>query len=261
MGQPLDPTAAAKGVLVADGWRKRSGDFYTRPLEPGVHGLVGLGARRGRAHEWRLTPYVGVVHERVNEVADALTGRKVASPYPEPTIRHDLGSLLDADADAEVGAEPGDPAGAGRRSERWLVGPGDEAATVRVVREVTDAVAGVGLAWVRSRTGLAAVVRELRAGNGPWRRTPPLTAALWLQGDVAAAQEWIATVAAGFGAPSPELPPELDGVRVTRLGSTAPPEGWPREQFEAFAGRARSAMQQHPGGPPAEWPGPGTSLP
>ncbi|MGZ4533277.1 MAG: hypothetical protein ACXVXP_13130 [Mycobacteriaceae bacterium] len=89
------PTPNAKPLLVADGWRKRTGDFYTRPLAPGVLGLLCLGPNRGLPHQWRLKPYVGVVHERVNAVARALTGSAGMDPYPDATIRYQLVRLLD----------------------------------------------------------------------------------------------------------------------------------------------------------------------
>jgi hypothetical protein len=40
---------------------------------------------------------------------------------------------------------------------------------------------------------------------------------------------------------------------VTTFGTSAPPEGWPRDQFDAFAERLRKAMAQYPDGPPAGW--------
>ncbi|MGZ4575635.1 MAG: hypothetical protein ACXVXY_11675 [Mycobacteriaceae bacterium] len=95
-----------------------------------------------------------------------------------------------------------------------------------------------------------AIIYELRDGNGPWRRTPCLTAALWMKGEVAAAEAWLEDVASRFGEAPPELPlPEpLRGLTVTRFGGSAPPEGWPRDQFDAFAARLRKAMAQYPEG-------------
>lgn len=233
------PTPKAKAVLEPDGWRKRTGDFYTRPLVPGVLGLLGLASNRGLPHQWRLQPYVGVVHERVNALARALIGSASRSPYPEATIRCKLVTLLDGPGTLE--------------GDRWLVASEALDGNQRVFGEVAAAVREVGLPWMQKRNSLEAVVYELRDGNGPWRRTPLLTAALWLQGDVAAAEAWLGEIQARFGGPPPEIPAALSGVRVTRLGTSAPPEGWPRHDFDAFAARLRAGMAQHPEGPPDDW--------
>jgi hypothetical protein len=190
-------------------------------------------------HQWRLQPYVGVIHERVNALADLLTGSTVRSPYPHATIRHRLVTLLDGPDAFE--------------RDRWLIAAEALDGNERVFREVARIAREVGLPWMEKRTSLDAVVYELRDGNGPSRRTPYLTAALWLKGDVAAAEAWVDQVAAQFGAPPPEIPAPLRGARVTAFGSSAPPEGWPRHDFDAFAARLRAGMAQHPEGPPPEW--------
>jgi hypothetical protein len=187
-----------------------------------------------------------VVHEGVNAVARTLTGSHGKSPYPHATIRYQLVRLLDGPQAQE--------------GERWSVAAGTLDDNERVFREVTDAAREVGLPWMQKRTSLEAVIYELRDGNGPWRRTPYLTAALWMKGEIAAAEAWLDDIASRFGAPPPEIPiPEsLHGVTVTRVGTSAPPEGWPRYQFDAFATRLRKAMAQYPEGPPEGWlPQPG----
>ena len=137
--------------------------------------------------------------------------------------------------------------------DRWLVAAEVLDANQRVFGQVADAARDVGIPWMRKRTSLEAIVYELRDGNGPWRRTPYVTAALWMQGEVAAAEAWLTQVATQFGTPAPETPVTPDGSRVTRLGSSAPPEGWPRHAFEAFARRLREGMAQYPEGPPGGW--------
>ncbi|MDX6360710.1 MAG: hypothetical protein QOH37_3764 [Nocardioidaceae bacterium] len=241
------PTIGARSILVADGWRKRSGDCYTRRLVPGVLGLLALRPVRGLPHQWRLEPYVGLVHERVNGLAAALRGGAQESPYPQDTIRAPLVRLLD-------GPEA-------REGDRWLVAAQAPGNNERVFREVAEAAREVGLPWLHKRTGLDAIAYELRDGNGPWRRTPYLTAALWLQGEVDAAEAWLEEVTSQFGRPGPEIPEDLRGLRATSLGTSAPPEGWPRQAFDAFAARLRDGMARHPGGPPDDWhPPPGNSL-
>jgi hypothetical protein len=233
-----NPTTGARSVLVAEGWRKRSGDFYTRPLAPGVLGLLALGSARGLPHQWRLKPYVGLVHERVNALAAALSGAG-QSPYPRDTIRVPLVKLLDGPE-----AQEGD---------RWLVAAQAPDQNERVFRAVAETAREVGLPWLQQRTGLDAIVYELRDGNGPWRRTPYLTAALWLQGEVDAAEAWLEEIVSQFGRPTPEIPEELRGLRATGFGMSAPPEGWPRQAFDTFAARLREAMACHPQGPPDGW--------
>lgn len=234
-----NPAPKAKPLLVADGWRKRAGDFYTRPLAPGVLGLLALSPNRGLPHQWRLQPYVGVVHERVNAVARALTGSDGKNPYPQDTIRYKLVRLLDGPEAQE--------------RDRWVITTAALDGNERVFREVTDAAREVGFPWMQKRTSLDALIYELRDGNGPWRRTPLLTAALWMNGEVAAAEAWLDEVAAKFGAPPPEMPEPLRGLPMTRFGTSAAPEGWPRDQFDAFAKGSRRAMAQHPEGPPECW--------
>jgi hypothetical protein len=237
-----NPTTGATPILVADGWRKRSADFYTRPLAPGVLGLLALGSARGLPHQWRLKPYVGLVHERVNALAAALKGAAAQGPYPQDTVRYPLVRLLD-------GPEA-------REREGWLVAAEAVDANERVFREVAEAAREVGLPWLQKRTGLDAIVYELRDGNGPWRRTPYLTAALWLQGEVDAAEAWLEEITMQFGHPSPELPEEQRALRATRFGTSAPPEGWSRPAFDAFAARLREGMATHPDGPPDDWRAP-----
>ena len=234
-----NPAPNARPVLVAEGWRKHTGSFYTCPLAPGVVGLLELSPNRGLPHQWRLRPYVGVVHERVNALARALTGVVERRPGPESTIRHDLVGLLDG---------PG-----AQQRDRWLIAAEAIDGNERVFREVADAARDVGLPWLRSRTSLEALVDELRDGNGPVRRTPYLTAALWLKGDVAAAEAQLARLSSQFGGPTPDLPEPLRGVRVSGFGSATPPEGWPRGDFDAFATRLREGMAQYPAGPPKGW--------
>ena len=234
-----NPAPKAKRVLAEEGWRKRAGDFYTRPLAPGVRGLLALAPNRGLPHQWRLQPYVGVIHERVNAVARALAGREGQSPYPQDTIRNKLIRLIEGPEACE--------------RDRWLIAAEALDGNERVFREVADAARDVGLPWMEKRTSLDAVIYELRDGNGPWRRTPLLTAALWLKGEVGAAEAWLAQIASEFGAPPPQIPQPLRGVRVTTFGSSAPPEGWPRDDFDVFAARLRAGMAQHPEGPPDDW--------
>ena len=193
---------------MGEGWRKRAGPFYTRLLAPGALGLLALSPNRGLPHQWRLQPYVGVVHERVNALADALVGSTGQSPYPQATIRSALVRLLDGPQAIE--------------GDRWLI-------------------------------AAEALIYELRAGNGPVRRTPFLTAALWISGEVAAAEAQLDQIASQLAAPTPQSPEPLRGGRVTRFGASAPPEGWPRHGFEAFATRLRAGMSQFPDGPPSGW--------
>lgn len=234
-----NPAPKAKAILVEDGWRKRAGNFYTRPLAPGVLGLLALAPNRGLPYQWRLQPYVGVIHERVNALARALSGSKGRSPYPRDTIRHRLITLLDGPDAYE--------------RDRWLIAAEALDGNERVFLEVADAARAVGLPWMQKRTSLDAVIYELREGNGTGRRTPALAAALWLKGEVVDAEAWIAQIAAQFGAPPPKIPEPLRGVRVTTIGSAAPPEGWSRPDFDAFAARLRAGMARHPDGPPDDW--------
>lgn len=233
------PTLAAKPLLVADGWRKRAGDLYSRPLAGGVFGVLSLGPNRGLPYQWSLQPYVGVVHERVNAVAMALTGVDRKRNACLATIRYQLVRLLDGPEAHECG--------------RWTVATAAPDGNERVFREVTEAARAVGLPWMQKRTSLDAVIYELRDGNGPWRRTPYLATALWMKGEVAAAESWLDQVASQFGAPPPQVPQPLRDRRVTAFGTSAPPEGWPRDQFDAFAGQLRGAMAQYPDGPPEDW--------
>lgn len=198
-----------------------------------------MAPHRGLPHQWRLQPYVGVIHERVNALARALTASEGKSPYPQDTIRSTLVRLLDG---------PG-----AQERNRWLIAAEALDGNERVFREVADAAREAGLPWMQKRTSLEAVICELRDGNGPLRRTPYLTAALWLKGEVAAAESWLAHIASQFEGPPPEIPEPLRGVRVTSLGSSAPPEGWPRHEFDAFATRLREGMAQYPEGPPEAW--------
>ncbi|KRF23974.1 hypothetical protein [Phycicoccus sp. Soil803] len=234
-----NPTLKARPELVSDGWRKRAGAFYTRPLAPGVAGLLGLAPNRGLPYQWRLQPFVGVIHERVNQVAGALTDATAKSPYPQATIRQSLVGLLDG-MDAQD-------------RERWVVATEAPDGNERVFRDVAAAVRDNGLSWMEERTSLDAVVRELRAGNGPVRLTPYLTAALWLQGEVVAAEERLTEIAAQFGGPALQVPEPVRDLRVASFASSSPPEGWPRHAFDAFAARLREGMQRYPQCPPERW--------
>lgn len=239
-----NPAPAARAVLVADGWRKRTDDFYSRPLAPGVHGVLALSPNRWLPHQWRLQPFVGVGHERVHALARALVGAQGRNPYPALTISRRLVKLID-------GPEA-------RERESWVIAAQAPDANQRVFREVADAVREVGLPWLERRTSLDALIYELQGGNAHGRCTPSLTVALWMKGEVAAAEAQLDRIAAQFGTPAPPVPEPLRGMRVVSLGSSMPPEGWPRPAFDAFATRLRRAMAQYPEGPPEGWsPAPG----
>lgn len=234
----------AKPILVAHGWRKRTGSFYTRPLATGVVGVLSLAPNRGLPYQWRLQPSVGVAHERINALARALVAAAGRNPYPQRTISHLLVKLLDG-PDA-------------RESDRWLIAAQALDSNERVFRDVADAAHDVGLPWMQKRTSLDAIIYELQGGNAHGRRTPLLTAALWMKGEVAAAEAQLELIAAQFGRPAPQIPEPLRGLRMTSFGSSAPPEGWPRHAFDAFAARLRQGMAQYPAGPPEGWiPEPG----
>jgi hypothetical protein len=239
-----NPAPNAAPILVADGWRKRTGPYYTRPLAKGVLGVLSLAPNRGLPYQWRLQPSVGVGHERVNALARALVCPTAKNPYPQRTISYQLIKLLD-------GPEA-------RDSNRWLIATEAVDSNERVFRDVADAARDVGLPWLQKRTSLDAIIYELQGGNGHGRCTPLLTAALWMKGEVAAAEAQLELVASQFGRPAPQVPEPLRGMRVTSFGSSAPPEGWPRHAFDAFAERLREGMAQYPTGPPEDWsPTPG----
>ncbi len=182
---------------------------------------------------------MGVVHEQVNALARTLSGSEAKSPYPQDTIRCQLVRLLDQ---PEV-----------RAWDRWVIAAQAPDGNQRVFSEIADAARDVGIPWMHKRTSLEAIVYELQDGNGPWRRTPYLTAALWMKGEVDAAEAWLTQVDSQFERPATEDPVPLDGAQVTRFGSSAPPEGWPREAFDAFARRLREGMARYPDGPPEGW--------
>ncbi len=182
---------------------------------------------------------MGVVHEQVNALARTLGGSEARSTYPQDTIRYQLVRLLDG-PDAQEG-------------DRWQIAPEAPDGNQRVFGEVAHAARHVGIPWMLRRTSLEAIVYELRDGNGPWRRTPYLTAALWMNGEVAAVEAWLTRIESQFGRSAPEMPESLNDARVTRFHSSAPPEGWPRHAFDAFARRLREGMLQYPEGPPEGW--------
>ena len=147
-----NPVPNAKPILIADGWRKRSGPFYTRPLTPDALGVLALSPNRRLPYQWRLQPFVGIRHERVNALSGALVAPGWKSPYPEPTIRYRLVKLLD-------GPEA-------RERDSWLIASEALDGNERVFREVADAARDVGLPWMQQRTGLDAIIYELENGNG-----------------------------------------------------------------------------------------------
>jgi hypothetical protein len=187
-----NPAPKAKPVLVADGWRKPAGPFYTRPLAPGFLGILALSPNRGLPHQWRSKPFVGVGHERVNAVAAALVAPGSKGPHAQPTIAYRLVKLLGGPAALE--------------GDRWLIAAEALDGNERVFREVADTAREVGLPWMSKRTSLDAIIYELRDGNGHGRRTPLLTVALWMQGEVAAAETQLDLVASQFGTPAPPVP-------------------------------------------------------
>lgn len=233
-----NPTPKAKPLLVADGWCKRAGSFYTRPVAPCAVGLLCLAPERGLPYQWYLKPFVGVINERVNSLAHALAGEGGNTPYPSATIRYPLVKLLDGPK--------------AWQDKRWLVTSEALDGNEGVFRAVTDAVREVGLPWIQKRTSLDEIIYELRDNNGPGRITPYLTAALWMKGEVAAAEARVEEIAAMFGAPM-EVPAPLKGLKVTRFGGSFSPEGWPRAHFDSFADRLRKGMAQFPDGPPEGW--------
>jgi hypothetical protein len=62
---------------------------------------------------------------------------------------------------------------------------------------------------------------------------------LWMLGRTAEAETWLDDLAAQFTTPAPETPQPLLGYRTTPIGSSGPPEGWPRDDFDTFTTRLR----------------------
>lgn len=142
-----------------------------------------------------------------------------------------------------------------REGDRWLIADKALDGNERVFRQVVDAARDVGLPWMRARTSLDALIYELLDWKGHGRLTPLLTVALWLKGEVAAAEAQLDLIASQFEAPAPRAPEPIRAarVRVISFGSSASPEGWLRDDFDAFAARLRNGMEQYPEGPPEDW--------
>lgn len=114
------------------------------PSPPAFPGVLSLGPNRGLPYQWSLQPQVGIVHERVNAVAMALTGVDRKRNAYLATISYKLVRLLDGPQAQE--------------RDRWLIATAALDGNERVFREVTDAAREVGVPWMQKRTSLDAVI-------------------------------------------------------------------------------------------------------
>jgi len=69
--------AAAKDRMTAAGWRKRSGDIYTLPLDEGFHAWLGLNTAT-TYHPLKVNPVVGLHYEPLERLLAELRGTKPA---------------------------------------------------------------------------------------------------------------------------------------------------------------------------------------
>lgn len=147
-GLVAEASEAWRTALASVGFRKHSGDVYTRQVAEGVLGWLGLNRAVNRGDGLlEVNPVVGVRHQELERVVAGLLDERFHG-YSPPTVSVHLGYVM--------------PEG---RYRPWLVG--SDAPVRDVAAGMVAAVVAYGLPFMDERASLEAVVGSMsddRAG-------------------------------------------------------------------------------------------------
>jgi hypothetical protein len=200
-----DVSKLAARELARAGFRKRSGDIFTREIEKEVLGWLGLNRAVTRQDgKLEINPVVGVRNQQIERLVADLMGSK-SHPYIPPTISTHLGYL-----------------GPGARYTPWLFEQTDDLPAD--VSEMVEAVTTYGLPFMEKNKRLREMTSSLESGKfGPSHQTAyRLPVAYWLLGEKAQAVR------------------TLDSKLAASTGRSDPGS----QQYQKFAERLRKRIEQ-----------------
>lgn len=146
-GLVAEASAEWKTALVSAGFRKRSGEIYTRPLITNVFGWLGINKAVHREDGLvAANPVVGVRHQELERAVAELLGERFQEYIP-PTVSVSLGYLMPES-----------------RHRSWLFGSGQ--ALQETASGMVDAIVGYGVPFMERHTSLEDIVREMISGKG-----------------------------------------------------------------------------------------------
>jgi len=137
---------AWRTALVSAGFRKRSGDVFTRQVAADVLGWLGLNRAVSRGDGLlEVNPVVGVRHQVLERVVADLLGERFHEYIP-PTVSVHLGYVMP-----------------GGRYRPWLFG--GDVPVGDVAAEMVGAIVACGLPFMDDRASLSAVVESMSDGR------------------------------------------------------------------------------------------------
>lgn len=141
-----EASEAWRTALVSAGFRKRSGDVFTRAVAADVLGWLGLNRAVSRGDGLlEVNPVVGVRHQALERVVAELLGERFQE-YVPPTVSVHLGYVM--------------PEG---RYRPWLFG--GDAPVGDVAGEMAGAIVTYGMPFMDERASLSAVVTSMADGR------------------------------------------------------------------------------------------------
>lgn len=145
-----DVSRAASSLLSDLGFVKHRGDIFTRSVDDGVVGWLGLNRAVARGDGMlEINPVVGVRHQQLERLVATLGGREF-HPYIPPTASVHLGYLMPE-----------------RRYVPWLFSGSQDAE--RVARQMVSAITDYGLPFIEHNVLLENLVATLESGGASAR--------------------------------------------------------------------------------------------
>lgn len=147
-GAVLDAAAPAwRDRLLDAGFRKRSGDIFTRPVTDEILGWLGLNRAASRQSPLvEVNPVVGVRHQAVESMVSDLLGEKPHG-YAPPTLSISLGYVMPA-----------------RSYQPWVFTV--DTPVESVADDLVAAVTKYGVPYIEHHDSLAAIVQAMSGGAG-----------------------------------------------------------------------------------------------
>lgn len=137
---------AVKARLVEAGWRKRSGDIYTREVAPGYLAWLGLNRATKYGPPFGVNPVCGVCADELEKLVFALQALE-PQKYVTPTLCRPVGYLTPANTYLELKV--------------------DRENLVTMADEISDLVVAYGLPFAESHSSLESILDGLRRGLSP----------------------------------------------------------------------------------------------
>jgi hypothetical protein len=162
----------AARAICSVGFRKRSGDIYTRRINNDTLGWIGLNrAIHSASGVLEINPVVGVRNQAVEQMVARMTGQKLHSYIP-PTVSAHLGYLMDR-----------------KEYTPWFFGEDEDNASA--VRKMVSAIRAHGLPFMEANATLDALCETIANSRYGWpeQLAYRLPLVYYLTGEVVKAKE------------------------------------------------------------------------